>query len=507
MASQLDKDVDQAIAGIVFGIGKFIIKVFKGIKKLNSVKNLLGFLLTIGISFLVYTFRQLLYLQFEKVNMPGYVQRVVYIMLFLNFLIYLAVIGSVGQKDVEAFNKIFKEIDFKGRDGKYPYFLKMYEDEDKRTIYLFKTSISLGEWKKNQERVETALDCTILQIVNKGSKKVVEITALSSEYKLENMIPWLDGYSMEKESCLTVGVGAMGKVSFDLDKNAHVLIAGETGSGKSIILHLCLWQMIIKGCMVKMFDFKGGVEFGLDYEEYGEVVTERERAAQVLEELVEENNLRLALFRKTRVKNISQYNKLTGSHLCRIGVICDEIGEMLDVTGVSKKEKEIYEKIRGYYSTLARMSRATGINLIIGVQRPDANILPGQIKNNIPIRICGRFADESASKIVLNSTAATNLPDIPGRFYFMRGNELVEFQSYFFEDSMMSDIQVDKGTMLIDQMKGKSKDLQYYEKPPVYVQEKEKESDYGLDRYQDLDINFDYGDIGDDGFVDWSVDK
>ena len=55
--------------------------------------------------------------------------------------------------------------------------------------------------------------------------------------------------------------------------------------------------------------FKGGVEFGLDYERYGEVITDRERAAEVLEMLVKENTARLALFRQLRVKNLPEYNR------------------------------------------------------------------------------------------------------------------------------------------------------------------------------------------------------
>ena len=128
---------------------------------------------------------------------------------------------------------------------------------------------------------------------------------------------------------MAVGECVMGQVSFDLNKTPHVLVAGETGSGKSVILHVLLWQMILKQAKVIMLDFKGGVEFGLDYEAYGEVITDREQAVKVLEELVKENQLRLQLFRQYRAKNIAEYNEKTDSRLCRIGVFCDEIAEMM----------------------------------------------------------------------------------------------------------------------------------------------------------------------------------
>ena len=161
-----------------------------------------------------------------------------------------------------------------------------------------------------------------------------------------------------------------------------------------------------------MIDFKGGVEFGKKYERYGEVITDRKRALEVLTMLVNENEARLKLFRDLEVKNLKEYNYKTHQNLSRIGVFIDEVAELLDKKGVAKEDKPIYEKIEALMSTLARLSRATGINLILGVQRPDANILTGQIKNNIPVRISGRFADKTASEIVLGNTMACNLPDV-----------------------------------------------------------------------------------------------
>ena len=506
MASQMDKEIDAAIAGIVMGIGRGIKMVFYGIKKLNTVKNVIFLLVTLVISVVTYIFQNYVFKVLEMVEMPGILQKIVFILILCSPVIYLAIIGSSTDRKAKEFYKVFQAIEFKGRDGKYPYFLSMQQDEDKRTIYTFKTSISVGEWRKNQERLETALDCTILQLNNKGSKKIVEIIALSSDYKLPSLIEWEDKRAPEGESRMAVGECVMGQVAFDLNKTPHVLVAGETGSGKSVILHVLLWQMILKQAKVIMLDFKGGVEFGLDYEEYGEVITDRDQAAEVLEDLVKENQMRLELFRKHRAKNIAEYNKRTDSHLCRIGVFCDEIAEMMDTTGVPKKEREIYEKIKGQLSTLARLSRSTGINLIMGVQRPDANVLTGQIKNNIPVRICGRFADKAASEIVLNTTAAINLPDIKGRFLFLRGNELIEFQAYLFEDSMMHEVYTDIGTMLIDNKKTE-KESKYYEQPPIAAQEEvsrsAEEVDYGLDRYQNignLDLEF-------DDSIEWSVDK
>ena len=140
---------------------------------------------------------------------------------------------------------------------------------------------------------------------------------------------------------------------------------------------------------------------------------------------------RLEELRQARVKKLPEYNRISDQKLCRIAIFCDEIGEMLDKKGKSKEEKVLYEELESYISSISRMGRAPGINLFLGVQRPDANIITGQIKANVPVRICGRFTDKVSSEIVLGSSAATCLPAIKGRFVFSLGNAPISMQSYF----------------------------------------------------------------------------
>ena len=103
--------------------------------------------------------------------------------------------------------------------------------------------------------------------------------------------------------------------------------------------------------------------------------------------------------------------------------------------GLDKPNKELVTAIIGQLSTLARLGRAFGIHLVLATQRPDANVLPGQIKNNIDIRICGR-ADLVLSQIILDNGDAAALPkDIPGRFLCnLDGGTL--FQGYTLENTL-----------------------------------------------------------------------
>ena len=120
----------------------------------------------------------------------------------------------------------------------------------------------------------------------------------------------------------------------------------------------------------------------------------------------------------------------------RIVFACDEVAELLDKTGADKARKELLAQIEARLALIARQGRAFGIHLILATQRPDANILPGQIKNNMNIRICGR-ADTTLSTIIIgDGRAAEQIPhDAQGRFIMEDGTV---FQAYYFNDDTIS---------------------------------------------------------------------
>lgn len=108
---------------------------------------------------------------------------------------------------------------------------------------------------------------------------------------------------------------------------------------------------------------------------------------------------------------------------------------MLDRTGRSKEDKEMLGQIENKLATLARLGRAFGIHLILATQRPDANVIPGQIKSNMDFRVCGR-ADSILSGIILgNSDADEQIPkDAGGRFITEDGTV---FQDYLLNEGRL----------------------------------------------------------------------
>lgn len=160
---------------------------------------------------------------------------------------------------------------------------------------------------------------------------------------------------------------------------------------------------------------------------------DEDNLSQLLTGIVDELQRRKALFRGNECHNLDEYNKRTGKALQRYIFACDEVAEILDKTGLTKEQKDKVSLIESKLSVIARQGRAFGIHLILATQRPDANILSGQIRNNIDCRVCGR-ADNVLSQIILDSTAAAEqIPkDAAGRFLLHDGTI---FQAFWLDDT------------------------------------------------------------------------
>jgi len=136
------------------------------------------------------------------------------------------------------------------------------------------------------------------------------------------------------------------------------------------------------------------------------------------------------------VDSINDYNNITGEGLPRKIIFIDEVAELLKT-----RDKEISKLLYESLETLTRISRAVGISLIMGIQRPDSTIINGQIKSNVPFRICGRFVDIEPSRIMLGDTIASTLPNIKGRF-IIKGDTLEEVQSFYFDKRILYNLPV-----------------------------------------------------------------
>ena len=352
-------------------------------------------------------------------------------------------LSASGTKDIIKDGKLMKR-------KNYPVFEK-FEEDVRKVIYYFKSEgIAISEWKSKREQLESAFDATVLFIDHAmDSKQVIKLTTVPAKFNIKDFYPWSNDLVSEDDFLLVLGEGLLDRVTLNLNSTPHILIGGLTGSGKSVVERCLGWQCIKKGAKPYLVDFKGGLELGI-FEDFGEVVFERKRVLRILDSLEKEHHERIKLFKELGVKNIIEYNKKAAEPLARVVLIVDEIAELMDTTGVAKEELKIYEAIEGKLNSLARLARATGINLILATQRPDATVIKGQIKNNIGARVSGRMVDKEPSMMVLGSPAATKIPeDAKGRFLFSLGAEPIEFQGYLFKDEDVKPGNYQKGIVLV----------------------------------------------------------
>jgi S-DNA-T family DNA segregation ATPase FtsK/SpoIIIE len=218
---------------------------------------------------------------------------------------------------------------------------------------------------------------------------------------------------------------AMGKdingriVVADLASMPHVLIAGSTGSGKSVAINAMIMSVLFKATPEQvrliLVDPKR-VELGM-YEGiphlFTPIITEPKLAANALRNAVREMERRLKLLASRSVRNIDQYNKLFENGtpsmfedaeeqepLPYIIIIIDELADLMMLDKANVEEA---------ITRLAQMARAVGIHLVLATQRPSVDVITGLIKANVPTRITFRLATKTDSRTIIDSNGAESL--------------------------------------------------------------------------------------------------
>jgi DNA segregation ATPase FtsK/SpoIIIE, S-DNA-T family len=234
---------------------------------------------------------------------------------------------------------------------------------------------------------------------------------------------------------------AMGKdingriVTADLASMPHVLIAGSTGSGKSVAINAMIMSVLFKSTpeQVRMIlvDPKR-VELGM-YEGiphlFTPIITEAKLAANALRNAVREMERRLKLLAANHVRNIDQFNKLfeNGSEylfddvdqepLPYIIIIIDELADLMMLDRANVEES---------ITRLAQMARAVGIHLVLATQRPSVDVITGLIKANVPTRMSFRLATKVDSRTIIDSNGAESLLGKGDMLYLPPGTSRVQ---------------------------------------------------------------------------------
>ncbi|MDB8804354.1 DNA translocase FtsK [Romboutsia sp. 1001216sp1] len=213
--------------------------------------------------------------------------------------------------------------------------------------------------------------------------------------------------NFESPLAMALGKDIAGKtVIADIGKMPHMLIAGSTGSGKSVCVNTLISSILYKAKpdevklllidpkVVELANYNGIPHLLIP------VVTDPKKAANALNWAVTEMNRRYKLFAGAQVKDITSYNQKAEEKLPKIVIIIDELADLMMVSS---------NDVEDYICRLAQMARAAGMHLIVATQRPSVDVITGVIKANIPSRIAFAVSSQTDSRTILDMGGAEKL--------------------------------------------------------------------------------------------------
>ncbi len=237
---------------------------------------------------------------------------------------------------------------------------------------------------------------------------------------------------------IALGKNISGKpIVGDLASMPHLLIAGTTGSGKSVCVNTIILSLLYRHtpdrCKFILIDPKM-----LELSTYEgiphllcPVITEAKKAASVLGWVVKEMESRYRLMTKDGVRNIDGYN---GKHQLPMPYIVVVVDEMSDLMLVAGKE------IENYIQKLSQMARAAGIHIIMATQRPSVDVITGTIKANFPTRISFQVTSKIDSRTILGEQGAEQLLGKGDMLYMSSANRIIRIHAPFVSDNEIEKI-------------------------------------------------------------------
>ena len=222
----------------------------------------------------------------------------------------------------------------------------------------------------------------------------------------------------------------------DLSSMPHLLIAGTTGSGKSVCINTIILSLLYRHtpekCKFILIDPKM-----LELSTYEgiphllcPVITEAKKAASVLGWVVKEMESRYRLMTKEGVRNIDGYNSKHKLPMPYIIVVVDEMSDLMLVAG---------KEIENYIQKLSQMARAAGIHIIMATQRPSVDVITGTIKANFPTRISFQVTSKIDSRTILGEQGAEQLLGKGDMLYMSSANRIIRIHAPF-----VSDVEIEK---------------------------------------------------------------
>lgn len=349
------------------------------------------------------------------------------------FLPPLFIIGlrSLYVKSLE--EKIFKLAKLKNADDKYPRILKKTVNRKlKQTILLIDPKgFGVQDFTTRKDQLEGLFKLGDIENVERPKTDQSKIEITFSRMQLPEFISHKKMLPKDlKNDHFVIGQSKFGVLTQDIADLPHMMIAGMTGSGKSVFFKQVLLSLLKSTPKLKMYliDLKQGLEM-TDFRDAPnvEIVKDIKSAVKVLSDVKVEMEKRLSYLGDVDRKTIIPEK----DNMPRIIVGIDECSVLYMKKNKGSHEYDLHIRATEITDDIAKLSRAAGIHLILATQKVTKETINTSIQDNIAGKVCFKMSGNSASVLVLGNKRAEELPKIKGRAIWHLGQDYIEFQAPF----------------------------------------------------------------------------
>lgn len=349
--------------------------------------------------------------------------------------------GILRLRLIKKLTQILTEAGLKSALGRLPSFISDEPlDEDSRKLRLRLRGQSFKDFKEAKDRLESSLQVHIDEISENRRSGTVDI--LYSHNELTDKFHFRH-LSELKEDEFIIGLSRAKTIKENLSNVPHLLVAGQTGGGKSTFIRQLITSLYLKNkkYSFELIDLKGGLEFQI-FEQLPrvKVVSNIQSAIKVLQNQADKTlKERMELFKLNSCKDIESFFKIPEDkrkypkgkkgriNLGRKVIVVDEAAEVFRVNSYATAQD--IAKARNSAAKIAAQGRALGVHLVVATQKPNVSSVDGNIKTNLTGRICFRMADIASSNTILDNKRAADLSNIKGRAVWRSDSELKEIQA------------------------------------------------------------------------------
>lgn len=378
----------------------------------------------------------------EKIYPRALVAHSIYVAVLAFAGFFMWTVGQVGlrRKIVRRLTEVFETAGLKTLRGRFPGFVSdLPIDHVTRKLRLTRVGLPIEQFKKATPVLESGMQIFVDQVKEDRERGTIDV--IYSHVPMPTLVLWKD-CAVTARDAFTIGLSRSEQHQVTLQEVPHVLVAGQTGGGKSTFLRQVITTLYLKNPTYQftLIDLKEGLEFQLfKGVKRMSVVSSVAGAVVKLEKLERLLTERMDILSKAKCKDIDAFLSLPKEQqdkaLLHLGrkdfgrhvVVIDEVAELFLASSFNSAKQ--CQTSRAVVSRIARLGRAVGLHLFIGTQRPDTRALDTQIKANLTGKVCFAMSDLHSSLVVLGNGRAKELPEVPGRAIWQRGLHMTEVQT------------------------------------------------------------------------------